>query len=204
LTTCPNSRIRIAMNRARLAAVLALFCANSVSATPVLYDESVDGDLPSGFDLPQLTLQTGLNIVRGETSVFATAPGVDADSFSFVVPSRMTLVSGRVDVTDSFGDMTQVRWSFQDGPFTDVSLLEQLIVSSPGSTTFTTTPLGAGTYFVIGGGFISPGGDHSSLYEFRLDVRAVPEPTSSSLFCLGVAAALSVRTRRCRSAAFKR
>ena len=180
------------MNRyAWLAGVLVFLCGNPASATPILYDEFVDGDLPWLGELTRLVLGTGLNIVRGETSVFPFSPGADPDNFIFVVPSGMRLVSGRVDAKDSVGNMIELGWALYDDSLTDISL-ERLILSSPGSATFTTTPLGEGTYYIYGTSFVHPGGVASSLYEFGLEVTAVPEPAGSSLMWFGVAVALAV------------
>lgn len=195
MTPRPTSSTQNVMKRCVcLAAFVVFLCENPASATPILYDESVDGDLP-GLELTLLLLGTGPNIVRGETTI-AFSPHFDIDSFMFVVPSGTRLVSGRVDLEDSVGDMVEVHWSFQDGPFGDISLLESLTPSSPGSATFKTTPRGSGTYYVIGGGFVFDNDLASSSYEFRLEVSAVPEPASSFLMWLGIASALSFRRRR--------
>lgn len=182
-------------------ALLAAAAAGRASAAPVIYLESMSGDLPQiGFPLPILAFDVGTNIVSGRFGRDA-ADNSDLDSFAFTILAGAVLVSGGVTLTDAQGDITSSTWRFGRGSAnsTQGTLLEPLTSSSPGSAALTTVPQGPGTYNMthITFGQVDPA-PNTSDYTFTFEVRstaAVPAPAGLVLALAGVPLLGLVRRR---------
>ncbi|HEV7298632.1 MAG TPA: PEP-CTERM sorting domain-containing protein [Tepidisphaeraceae bacterium] len=171
-------------------AVTSLSAASAVAA-PVHYFEQVSGDLPQDYagntDAPVLTLDVGLNTING---TFGTTPSYDFDSFVFIVPAGLTVLSGQLVVTDATGDIEDGSWMVLDG----IGVFQEFVIAtSPGVTDFAANTLPADSYLMSGLDF---GGDGTANYTFSLTVAAVPEPASLGLFALAGAALLRRRATR--------
>src|SRR6185312_3542985 len=79
----------------------------------VIYEESVDGDLPKDGTLaPLLTLALGTNDILGNTGV----DPADFDSFRIHVPIEESLVEASLTLTLTEGSLTRVDWDLMS-PF---------------------------------------------------------------------------------------
>jgi hypothetical protein len=180
---------------ARSLFVAAMVCTLVLSASgyaaPILYDESVGGDLPAaGSPLTTFTLDAGLNTVSGTTG---NAP-TEFDSFAFTVPAGMQVTAANVTLADVSGNLSFVKWSLNQGS-ADAgvgTLLGVITSASPGSASFPGLPLLPDTYNLTAGA--SMVGSGTSSYTFSLTV--VPEPTGLAL--AGCFAGAALLRRRCR------
>jgi hypothetical protein len=158
-------------------------------AVPVVYDEEIDGDLTGqGTPLHTFTFDVGLNTISGRVRV--SSSDFDPDSFAFVVPAGLEVSAASVALSDEWGDWVRNTWRLSAGSanFLGGTSREELIVNSPGLTTFTTTPLAAGTYNVsdrLGAQNDNVGESHAANYVFSFTV--VPEPAAVALFTLAAA-----------------
>jgi hypothetical protein len=165
--------------------VLLVVLAHSAASTPVAYDEAVDGDIASTV-LPIFTFafDIGVNTVTGtigiETEAGETA---DHDSFGFVVPAGLRVISGGVVLSELAGEFDQGRWTLYDGSGTPI---QPLFAPSPGSATLGRA-LDAGNYGVrsMGFGYFDPPPAYSS-YTFNFEVVPAPEPVSFVLLLGGL------------------
>ena len=170
------------------------------AAVPITYVESIDGDLSVVDPLTVFTLDVGLNTVSG--SFGSTEQDTDFDSFAFIVPAGLQVVSGGVELLDLTGDITSTQWSlFSGSTLVGVgSLVQNLAPSSPGSAPLTVLPLGPGSYNMSHVVFFFAGTEPSNTasYQFTLDVQSeVPEPATWALLGVGlVAVACRARVRR--------
>jgi hypothetical protein len=194
-------------------------------ATPVNYNEAVDGDLPGGSPYPVLPLDVGVNTVTG-TSDF-DAPSLDSlsadfDDFEFTVPastrlvsfgftSSVTSVSGSpswmrietfIDTSDGATAMAcQENWVINDPAFSPNCLVAP---SAPDGSFATAMPLDAGTYLLFMGQFEASNLSVTDFsYTWTLTVSAIPEPASAAALLSGLVAlgALRFPGRRKRRAA---
>jgi len=171
--------------RKLLTCLVALTVTAAANAGPINYQESVSGDLPTfGSPLPTFTFDVGTNTISG---TFGLNTNADFDSFAFVVPAGMRLVSAKVTLADGpgVGDMSAAGWSLYSGSANAAggSFLESVSPTSPGVYSFLSTPLGPQTYN-IAANFFSWGGPSpvSANYVFSFDVVATPEPVSLVVF----------------------
>lgn len=194
-------------------------------ATPVNYNEAVDGDLPGGSPYPVLPLDVGVNTVTG-TSDF-DAPSLDSlsadfDDFEFTVPastrlvsfgftSSVTSVSGSpswmrietfIDTSDGATALAcQENWVINDPAFSPNCLVAP---SAPDGSFATAMPLDAGTYLLFMGQFEASNLSVTDFgYTWTLTVAAIPEPASAAALLSGLVAlgALRFPGRRKRRAA---
>jgi hypothetical protein len=130
------------------AAVLVLAFAHHAVAAVVIYNESINGDLPVvGSPLPNMALDVGTNTVTGRIGT-SNGDSFDFDSFAFTVPAGTQLTS--LSVTMLPGpettaiDVANQWYLFAGSPnYGGGSLLEPMFVQAPDTYTFTSTPLAA-------------------------------------------------------------
>lgn len=167
----------------RIAIIGALLAAGlppGVAHATILWNEDVDGDLPSS-NPPVFSLEDPENVVIG--SSFWVYDDRDDDSFGFLVSpgsevTEITFTTTSIDVADYY----YTEWSLRDSDGIELDQTGDIIFypsSSPTTRTIFTsvTPLGPGTYEIdataAGRGQIGGGID----YEFSI----VPEPGAAWL-----------------------
>jgi hypothetical protein len=167
-------------------AIASLCYASHVSAAVVIYNETVDGDLPVTGSLPIMALDVGTNTVTGRIGTQTGFP-FDFDSFAFSVPSGAQLISGSVAMTATPGNQAvdiANQWYLFTGSsnYEGGSLTEFFYVYAPGSYTFTSTPLLANVYNLSAEGASYSGSPPAFAdYTFTFVVTslaAVPEPAT--------------------------
>jgi hypothetical protein len=173
-------------------AVLTLASAGYTSGAVVIYNESVDGDLPVFANpLPNMALDIGTNTVTGISG--DSGPTFDFDSFAFTVPANTQLVSANVMLTDSpgnSGDIVDLEWALFAGSadYGGGSFLEGISGLSPSTYVFTTTPLGPDVYNISASSAGSFGGapkfsNYTFTFVVQSTVAATPEP---GMFIVGL------------------
>ncbi|NEO85430.1 MAG: PEP-CTERM sorting domain-containing protein [Spirulina sp. SIO3F2] len=173
------------------------FWATPISANPIDYDESIDGDLRwLQYSPSPLVLGVGDNHVRGEKT-FDLSSGIkklDFDTFSFVVPEYSFLNAIFLDIEPTSGTAQFLNSSYRLGFFASpsddrpasFSDAQNVPLPAVGSQLFALDlPLGPGKYLfehhTIGG--IGYGKYKTASYELTLNVMAaekpetIPEPT---------------------------
>jgi hypothetical protein len=191
---------------ATMAAVFVLAGAGYASAAVVTYNESVSGDLPAGIagnPLPIMNLDVGTNTVKGTSGVGGS---VDFDSFAFTVPVGAQLVSANVAATDVAGstrDITDLVWNLFKGSanFSGGTFVENILVDSPGTKTFSSTPLGSNTYNISASTIETTGsGSGFSDYTFTFVVQgpisAAPEVGTLTIWLTLFGLAVGAKTCR--------
>ena len=192
-----------------LAAVITTFIAASGLATPISYDESVDGPLPTHFDpsltggpslADLLTLDVGTNVFAGS----GTGPGSAAtfDTAPVILPAGLSITSISVSVMATQGavsslgvavyfydaGVTAVTWAFHETvlpPTTDAS-----VFSSDLPLSFTSLPpvSASGRYGIAFSGVV---GSSNSTYDYTwklvVEPSPVPEPVAAILLVTGLA-----------------
>jgi hypothetical protein len=184
-------------------AIAVLLCATSM-ASPVFYDESVDGDLAAfGAPLPVFGFDLGTNIVAGTFGWAALdLDSVDADDVAFSILDGHQLAGASVTLADAEGDLLdaffELRTGFDPGRGT---LLSTAHPTSPGFANFPSVlPLGPGIYHVRLGGFSAIPPAYSD-YTFRFDVvSTAPEPSTLGLAAFAGLMLLGSRIRHFRTA----
>ncbi|HEX3357503.1 MAG TPA: hypothetical protein VHS31_11075 [Tepidisphaeraceae bacterium] len=178
---------RIVFIRALSLAAFTLF-ASAVSAAPITYIESIDGDLPDGAPLTTLTLDGGINTVSGTASAtdFTTS---DFDSFAFTIPAGLQVTSAKVISPEKTGASNAIDWTLS----VDNVPVEVVALPTPGAYVFTSAPLSAGTYDLVMNQFGFDSFPVTADYSFIFNVTTAPEPASLSLLALASAALLRRR-----------
>jgi hypothetical protein len=133
----------------------------------------------------------------------------DFDSFAFTVPVGDQLVSASVaasDVAGTSGDITELDWELFEGSanFEGGTFLQVLVVTSPGTTTFSSTPLGSNTYNIPLNSFGNSGsGSAFSDYTFTFVVEAIPSaaPEAGTLTVWLTLFGLAAGVKTCRKLA---
>jgi hypothetical protein len=187
-------------------AILTLASARYASGAVVLYNESVDGDLPVfGPPLTNMALDIGTNTVTGFSGDYG--PFFDFDSFAFTVAATTQIVSANVTLTDAVGnsgDIVDLEWGLFAGSadYASGTFLESISGLSPSTYAFTTTPLGPDVYNISAFSAGSSGGAPKfSNYTFTFVVQstatATPEP---GMFIVGlVVLSLPVGSKKFRT-----
>jgi hypothetical protein len=162
-------------------AIVALlsFLVAPASAAPITFVESINGDFASfGFPLQTLTLDIGANTVSG------TEGNGDFDSFAFIVPTGMQVVSGSIAVSDLSGDFGGILWRLYSGSANSETgtQVEQWGSASPSNSAFLNVPYAANTYNM---NTISTNGLPSTTGSYTFTFNVVPEPASLALLALG-------------------
>lgn len=200
----------------RTALAAALLCAAGAQASPLHYDEAVEGDIePNGLGtLTDFNLTAGRHTFIGTMRLQTQADGdflVDLDPFRIVLGAGTQL--GQVAVKTVFSNDTgntavfETTWTLYNGLFDQYSETcfalhssENCAASPAGSTLFAGRGFEDQLYNVIpnasayGVTADQPWGG-SFAYELTLDVNAVPEPGSLAL-ALGALPLLALRRRR--------
>ena len=166
----------------------------SSQASPIFYDEAINGDLNFSNPLQTFTLDVGTNVVTG-TTWGVCCPFFDFDAFAFVVPVHMQLVNLTLSASFSgFGIPTV--WTLRSGSASQNSgTFVDALFAPDDSLPAELVPLATGIYnlhqdWLVVGEPIN--------YAFSLDVEltpAVPEPTVLLLLASGLAS-MGVRRRR--------
>jgi len=186
--------------------LIGLISYSSISlAIPVHYDESVSGDLVHGSQYDQTTnigtLGAGLNTVSGSINRPLVGVKDSADEFNFNIATGFELTS----VIFYYWDMTGlVRMNnflrHIDDPtlptifFNQNELIEFTTDQSPINSFQSVLPVNEGLFQITTGGNYGFTGDMAFSYEWRLDVKPVPEP--SIIWLLGSGLALIGVTKR--------
>lgn len=185
--------------------VLAAAASLGMSAAPLVYTETSNGDLytpnapGASSALTVLTLGSGANTISG---TFGTG---DFDSFAILIPAGLTFESGNVQLADGLGDVVLTSWSIRNGSTygSGTAVLPALTANSPGTAALTGLPLGPGTYSFSHGSVnsIFNGGPVSADYTFTLNLTGtetpgVPEPSTVVLAAAALAGMAVARRRR--------
>jgi hypothetical protein len=194
-------------------------------ATPLNYNEAVNGDLPGAPPYPVLPLDVGVNTVTGTSDFDApslNSISADFDDFEFTVPtgtqlvsftftSNVTSVSGspawlRIETFIDTGDGStalacEEEWVINQPAFSPACLVPP---SAPDGTFANALPLDAGTYLLAMGQFAASNLSVTDFsYTWALTVDSIPEPTGAATLFSGLVGLGSLRflSRRKRSAA---
>jgi len=167
-----------------IAFVLSVMLAPGIVTAGLIYDESVNGDLPQDATLaPLLTLVAGTNEIRGNTGFNTDFAATDFDSFRIHVAPGDSVVAALLTLTASSGNLTTAQWGF-DSQFNLVHGLG--LVGATTSVFSDFLPAGAGDYAIVAAALVArnPGGfaDYTFSFEVRSPQTAVPEPDSIILW----------------------
>ncbi len=160
-------------------------------AAPISYFEQVSGDLPGNGSADTFTLDIGLNTVNGTMS---SSPTSDFDTFRFIVPEGLEVLSGKLLLTDATGDITSSGWSLTTGPTFNNVFVESVVAVSPGFTSFANGTLPAGNYTLFHGSIGSAGtANYTFIFDVHQPLAVVPEPASVALLAVAGVAMLGRR-----------
>ena len=210
---------RAAWNRVvaySLVSFAALLSAIPSDAVPIDYTEAVSGDL--GLPGTPFLLDAGSNTISGNTHFAFNSPGgprfdTDADSFAFIIPTGLRLVSMSLSFAATSSNVSgadlELRLCSVVGTC-GVDAAELLgtdgidfLAASPQTVEFGLQfPLAAGSYSLFTSGIgigvanVSiPQAAWSADYSWVLAVQSIPEPEVLSLLALGLTAMLALRAR---------
>ena len=169
------------------------------SATPITYDESIDGDITGFIEIlagPGLNLDfdVGINTVSGTTTI--TADSHDDESFTFAIPTGTTLTNISVNGVTSGVAGGSWLWGIRETPTGATIAIDSLRNRNPSKDHFLSSimPLAAGNYsFHLEG---IGGLNHSLDYTFAFDVTAVPIPPALWLFSSGLLGLVGIARRK--------
>jgi len=194
------------VNSLRVFVIVALItvASSAAFATPITYQESVSGDLPSGGG-STLLFDFGTNTVSGNLSWFAVA---DLDFFKFAVPTGGTLTSIDLSfVTTASASGGVINWDLTDQTPMPTFLGTQGIglIGSGFSLPFfagllprTSDTYGIASSFSVSGTPSLQNG-FSTDYTWRINVASVPDVASTfgllGFVCAGLGAATRLRQR---------
>lgn len=188
-------------------AILILTCLNIFPnyANPIIYDESVDGELMFGPNIG--TLGVGKNIIKGTESLFFT------EYFSFTVPENNVIQSINYSISDLIYGHTpspgsEIPVLNRQLILYDTSIMQPItgfesvnLLLSPISKDLWSSelPIGNGGYQFLGGmGYIADSAEWS--FEFSIDIQSsntisVTTPFTFSIFLTTILILLLRHTR---------
>ena len=153
-----------------------VLCVSSAQAcaSPIVYDEALDGDLPGGpyAQATAFRLDAGTNLIRGTMGVMPDEPYFEFDDFRVVIPEGLELVGVRVRADNAQGAVQAVMWLIHRS-----SAVEALALLVEAATTldFTNELLAEPDYMDASGGYQVQmrgyGGDASSNSRLAVHVR---------------------------------
>jgi hypothetical protein len=181
-------------------------------AAPIVYDEAVDGDLPpKAINAPVLPLGIGTNRVSGTVRWaydFTGAPESDDwDAFAFSIPFGAALSHIGLEIRrlpGSTGLVEHIIFRLLDSTLTEDTAsggIGEAAVRFPPAAhdVFSANvPLRSGLYGIQEraiGGALTIGQFALAGYGFTLEITPVTEPTTLSLFALGLAGLAFARRR---------
>jgi hypothetical protein len=137
-------------------AIVALMMAVSANASPIVYNEAVDGDLAQSDPLTLLTLGLGENTISGTFGENDILQTLNWASFAFIVPVGDNISSGSVSMTST--DIDESSWFLATGgveltsnnTFAGTVLDAGLTIDGlSGIAVLHALPIGEGTYHIM-------------------------------------------------------
>ena len=195
----------------------ALTCVTRAQASPIVFQESVSGDLPAEGVLPTFTLDLGVNTFSGTVAYTSFGPGVprtvvENDGFAFIVPPGTRVSDASVVMTDDVDARMSVGiWTLYRGSnvaYTPGLFGELLTCTFPFppptgpascSAHLSSGPLPPQTYNFNSWAVLPRGSSATSNYTFSLTlspIATVPEPGSWALAGTALTAIIARRRRR--------
>ena len=191
---------------------LFLSCIELVSAAPLNYNESIDGDIRANSTLYASTVfdfDIGSNTVSGNshiytsTSVPANTSTHDPDSFFFTLPagSELIAVSYAYSNLDMLPDtstlLTRFHLSNETGSLHEYFTIDFIDDASPLSAFTSSLPTGENIYKMDNDGYaVTIVGGGSWDYTWTFDVVAVPIPAAVWLFGSGLIGLIGIARRK--------
>jgi len=202
------------MRTLTLAALVFACAVRTSAASPIVFSETVSGDLGEGFPAQLFTLDVGVNTISGNTHVLFELPfnfSVDFDDFAITIPAGLELggiTYAFVPVVTPGTTSATSEYQLGAGNTSPSPPLASATIDFQGPLLVfpfaSALPLGAGTYAVnqsqmsgAGEGLVGFSADYTWAFTVRqLAEDPVPVPEPASLFLL--ASGLLAGARRWR------